>query len=461
MKSELIIFDEWLPDMPDIGYKGLSDIIDAVPTVGGYVNAKTPSLVGIAALPSLPNNARQFDVEGDIYAGTSTALYKASTLDSSWTDVSKSGGYTNANKWEFEKYGDVVIAVDGNVVSVPQSYNEGVSTSFGDLSASAPKARVIGVVGDHVILGSTITGANPEDKQRIWWSANGDPTDFTPDIVTGSNYVDLNSEYGQVVAIYGGEYGVVMQERAITIINRASPPQWFDIDKAKIPNIGQTSIGGGVRVGNDIYFLSNIGFAVLRDGTRIELIGKGKFDDWVKSNIPILTGGINCIYSDALDCVVWDLGSVYIYYHVPTGKASKVTPTMRPIFQAKEEVTDSLGVHYYGFDASNNLGKLTASGSPKTAEITTKVLALTDYSNRLEIHDVFPVLDGATAQVKLLHKDSGSDSYIDTGYQAVGESNKVNFRIMDRYIKVGLSINVQATCIHGIVVEYLPRGGAK
>src|SRR6185369_13798694 len=104
-----------------------------------------------------------------LYAGTATALYQRT--GAAWTDKSPAP-YTTATDdyWRFAQFDSNIIAT--NYAEVPQKIAVGSGGNFGALATvgTAPKAKQIGIVGRHVVLGDTIDGVNGAVPHRIQWS---------------------------------------------------------------------------------------------------------------------------------------------------------------------------------------------------------------------------------------------------------------------------------------------------
>ena len=82
-------------------------------------------------------------------------------------------------------------------------------------------------VRDFVMLGS-LTEGSTEYQYRVRWSGFNDSTDWTTDPGgTQADFQDLEAQYGEVMAIVGGEYATIFQQRAITRLTYVGPPAIF------------------------------------------------------------------------------------------------------------------------------------------------------------------------------------------------------------------------------------------
>lgn len=273
-------FGEWLPDLPDLNNPGSLEATNVVPAARGY--APQPDLAPITdALDSRALGAKQ-GVSNELnvthYAGDNAKLYE--NVDQVWTDRSKAGGYNTAaeERWEFAQWKNKMLAV--NFSDNPQQITFS-GANFSDLT-TAFQARHIAIVGDFVVVGSTNDTSDGEVPDRVRWSAIDDETDWTVSAATLSDFQDLKT--GSVQRVMGGEFGVVLQTRAIWRMTFIGSPTVFQFDEV-VPGIGVIAPGAAVRLGNFVYILSEQGFIRLRNGTTAERIGSNKIDSFVLGDV--------------------------------------------------------------------------------------------------------------------------------------------------------------------------------
>lgn len=272
-----IPFAEWLPDLADLANPGATEATNVIPTLDGY--KPFPNLAAFSdALAARCQGAQAgVDTSGTvvIYAGDISTLNRL--VGSTFTDSSKSGGYSTAadDQWEMEQFGQTMIAT--NYTDAVQSVAVG-SNTFADMitSADKPKARHLDIVREFVFLGNTNDASDGIKTNRVWWSGIGDQTDFTPAASTQCDYQDIQSG-GAVQRIVGGvDYGLVFLEREI---HRASyvgsPLVWrFDpIDRKRGTPISGSVIG----FGRFVFFITDEGF-FQTDGVQSTPIGQNKVD---------------------------------------------------------------------------------------------------------------------------------------------------------------------------------------
>ena len=283
----MIPFGEWLPDAPDYNNPGMTAADGIIPKsdrtygpLGQLSNAVSAQIGGDAA--ERVCGAGSFrDDDGDTFtfAGRIGGLYQLQST--AWTDVSTSGGYSTAIDGFFRltSFGNRVIAT--NFDDPVQSYVMGTSTAFANLSGSAPKARHVAVIGDFLMLGNTFDSVDDARPNRVWWSAQNDPTSWpTPGTTAAaaaqSDYQDFPSG-GWVQGItgaVGGADGVIFQDRAIRRIVYTGPPTIFafqEVDRSR----GCIAPNSIVNVGDFAFYLAEDDFYAF-NGQTSQALGAGK-----------------------------------------------------------------------------------------------------------------------------------------------------------------------------------------
>lgn len=298
-----IPFGEWLPDQPPTGLVGVVTASNVIPDANSY--RPFPSLVsfatgvagrcrgGIVATDGAGNNYN--------YVGDGSALY--SLVGTSFTAVTRASGgaYTLGDEefWEFVNWGNTVIGVNG-FDDLPQQISLG-GTTFTNLSVGV-KARHIAVMKDFVVLGNLSDSA--ANVYRVRWSAINNPTSFTVDAATLADYQDLPSEGGPVQKVLGGEFGVVLQQRAVWRMLFVGSPLIFQFDKVQA-NIGAHVPQAAIRYQENTYFLAEDGFYRF-DGSRVEPIGRGKVDKFFYADVAVSNIWRTYAYVDAPNkLVLW------------------------------------------------------------------------------------------------------------------------------------------------------------
>lgn len=278
-----IPFGEYLPDLPVYQNPGATQAKNVLPSARGYLPWPAQSAYS-AALDARNRgafSAKDKDSVVSVYAGDAAKLY---SLDgTSWTDVSKSGSPAYAldteENWEFAKWGETVIAcsgVNGAATNNIQQITLGAA-QFADLAGTPPQARHIAVVRDQVVVGNTWDSTDGNVPNRVRWCGIEDETAWTVSATTQADFQDLQGQGGWVQRVVGGEYGLVFQERSVWRMTYVGSPIVYQFDEI-LPGRGTPCPGSVIRVGDYVFFLSQEGFEVIRDGTNSEHIGAQKID---------------------------------------------------------------------------------------------------------------------------------------------------------------------------------------
>jgi hypothetical protein len=303
MATQRIQFKDWLPDQPSI-IDTVSEANNVIPLAIGYGPFKSAVNYSGAATEDLTNCfAAKVNADVSVFAGGATKLFKVSSTDLTMEDVSKSGGYTGINRWQFAQFGNYALASNGS--EKIQYFDVTSSTDFADLAAAAPVAKYITVVRDFVVGANIGAGTYPS---RIQWSDINDPTDWTPGGASQSDYQEL-PDGGDITGITGGEFGIVFLEKAIVRMSYIGSPLFFQFDTIS-RNVGCIEGGSIAQYGGISYFLSDDGFYSC-NGQQVIGIGSEKVDRYFFNNANI--GNIDSI-SAAVDpernLIIWNYTTV-------------------------------------------------------------------------------------------------------------------------------------------------------
>ena len=299
MATQRIQFKDWLPDQPSI-LDAVSEANNVTPLAVGYGAFKSAVNYSGAATEDLTNCfAAKVNADVSVFAGGATKLFKVSATDLTMEDVSKTGGYTGINRWQFAQFGNYALATNGS--EKIQYFDVNSSTDFADLAAAAPVAKYITVVRDFVVGANIGNSANPS---RVQWSDINDPTDWTAGGASQSDYQEL-PDGGDITGIAGGEFGIVFLEKAIVRMSYIGSPLFFQFDTIS-RNVGCVEGGSITQYGGITYFLSDDGFYSC-NGQQLTGIGSEKVDRYFYGNANI--GDLDSI-SAAVDpernLVIWN-----------------------------------------------------------------------------------------------------------------------------------------------------------
>ncbi|HEU5115648.1 MAG TPA: hypothetical protein VFT74_03145, partial [Isosphaeraceae bacterium] len=277
---------EYAPDLPSLA--GAATILNVLPrTPQSYGPMAGQSVFSTNALDARCQGAISgTDSAGNVsvFSGTASKLYRMTVADSTFSDVSKTGGYACPadENWRFILYGSRLIAM--NISDPIQNFVIGTDSAFSDLSSGAPKARYGAVVKGWLMVANTNDGTDGAQLQRVWWSALNDPTNWpTPGTSTAaefqSDHIDLAGPGGEIQGIVGNlgtaDAAVFLEHEVWRVVNTA-PPVTFDFFPAEGLR-GTPAPGSIVQLGSLVYFLAEDGFYVF-DGTMSRPIGANKID---------------------------------------------------------------------------------------------------------------------------------------------------------------------------------------
>lgn len=302
-------FTPWLPDLPALGNRGMTDAKNVIPASKGYQPFRSINPFTDALTARCQGAWATKDNSGTvhIYAGDATKLYLLGS-DASWDDATRLAGGAYATpadgQWRFVKFGTLGIAVNG--ADAPQSITLSGGANFAALSGSPPTARHIAVVREFVVMGNVTSAQN-----RVQWSASNSATGWTVG-TNESNYQDI-PDGGIVQAIVGGEVGYVFQERQIVRMIRVPAPITFQFDVIE-QNRGVLAPYSVAPVGGGIFYLGQDGF-YLFNGQQSIPIGENGVDETFFNEV-------NTDYLDRVTVAVDPLKkNVYVAY--PSGGAGE------------------------------------------------------------------------------------------------------------------------------------------
>ena len=207
---------------------------DTDPTIPGVITncqAIVPSYIGIKGAPSASNVGlatlaatcrgssivKLLDDTTNIYAGTSTDIYKATSP--TWTSYTRLAGGSYAvpsnGRWRFAQYGNVTLATNkgDKLQFVIGAANFALVTKA---AIDAPKASIVEVVGQFVFLLDYNDGTDVTDGWIC--CAFGDYTDWTPAVATQCAKARLISTPGTIRA--GKKFGeqiVIYKDKAMYV----------------------------------------------------------------------------------------------------------------------------------------------------------------------------------------------------------------------------------------------------
>jgi hypothetical protein len=275
-----INYGPWAPDSAGVDVPVLEEARNVFPYQAGYGPIPSLQSIDTSALPSQCLGAAYAKTStGDwvAFAGTATKLYRL--VDTTWTDYSRvAGGNYNATEddlWSFTQFGSRLIAGQVNDATQYIDVDSG-ATNFAALP-NAPQARYWTTVGDFVVAASISGG----DTRKVKNSAINDSEGWT----VGTDLCDEQSfpDGGRVTGAAGGEFGYIVQERAIRRMI-FQPGQDYAFRYELVDRERGCSAGYSLSsVAGSIYFLSDDGFYSYGPNG-ISPIGAETVNQWFSDN---------------------------------------------------------------------------------------------------------------------------------------------------------------------------------
>lgn len=472
MPTQRIQFTEWLPDQPTTTGV-LLEANNVYPLTIGYGPFPLSADYSAAASENLNNvTAAKFNLETQLFAGGNTKLFKFNPATTALDNVSKSGNYSSAERWSFTQFGQAVLA--SNNTAKIQAWYVGTSTAFADVSATAPVAKFITVVRDFVVA-ANISGT----PNKLQWSDINDETDWTSGGASQADY-QLIAEGGNIVGITGGEFGIVLLERAIYRMSYIGSPLFFQFD-AISRNLGCNTPGSVAQYGPNTYFLADDGFYGC-DGTNVYNIGNDKIDEYFYENMALAQQDtISAAVDPIRNIVIWNYpntsgGRSLLIYNWLVKKWSSAETTLEYVVSLA-----SSGVTLEGLDAYGTLDSLPASldsrvwsggkfllggadgakiatftGSNSTASLTVGEIEL-GYNSVITL--ARPQIDNGSASVAIASRRELDDNITYSTALAASSEGRVPLRSYGRYHRLKVTPSGTWTHAIGLDIEYTQQGG--
>lgn len=278
----LVKLEGYAPDA-DPTEKGIfTDCFSLLPSLKGYRAAPSAESTGVTALttPCLGAAAlRKLDESIRYIAGSQTQLYELS--GTSFVDRSQTAGYTlsSSDRWRFSQFGDVSLAV-----AKTENLQASSSGAFAKAGAAAPKAALVEVVGQFVMLANTNETTYGNSPSRWWCSAIGDYTDWVPAVATQCATGLVTSSPGKITALkrLGDQVIAYKQRSMFRGVYQGSPLVWEFSEIAS--GVGALSHEAVVNIGTpedpQHIFMGYQDFYIF-DGSAPVSIGKARVNETV------------------------------------------------------------------------------------------------------------------------------------------------------------------------------------
>lgn len=466
-----IIFGEWLPDQP--GITGVvTEAKNCIPVFNGYEPMKSEAdLSGSAGQTLLTAFAGKYATISTLFAAGASQIFKYNNSTRALSAASTTG-YTDVVSWDVVQFGAVMLAANG--INKIQAVTLNTANNFTNVAAAAPTAKYITVVRDFVVAANE-TGF----ENKVYWSDINDETNWTPGPTSQSD-TQVIADGGDIMGLAGGEYGLVLLEKAIYRMSYIGSPLFFQFD-AIARGIGCLSNGSVVQYNGLSYFLANDGFYVC-DGQSVKSISAGKVDKWFFDNADPNSFNLMSSSVDPIKrLIAWCFSDVFankliLIFSIDTGKWSYVETTATAISTVITPPVTLEGLDLYStsidalpvsLDARQWAGGdplfagvsgqkiITFGGSNKTASIVTGDIDI----GRAVITLARPKVDDGSASVAVSARSSLSDAISYTTPVAADSEGRVSLRSAGRYMRVQvIPSGTWSTCV-GVDVDIVQQGG--
>lgn len=463
----MINFGEWLPDQPDLNLRGVTVAKNVIPAAAGYrsipsfvqiSNAADSALLGIFAAKDNSGNV-------SLFAGDAAKLYKFNSSTSNLDSINTGFTLAGSEKWRFVQFGTSVIAAGGIGESL-QEFTIGTDSAFSALSGSAPKADFIAIVRDQVWTANIDEGSG-RVPFRTRWSGINSATSWT----TGTDQSDFQDipDAGAITGLVGGEYAVILLERAIARASYVGSPLIYQIDRVETQR-GCPFSGSVTSIGGTVFYLSDDGFYAF-DGTKSVPIGAEKVNKFfLKDFNASHSDNISAAVDPTQQIVAWSYVSNsstnakadrLIIYNYATGKwsyAEVQAELITPLFTAGYtlEALDNLSATLEGLPAplDSNLYKGGAflfggakdnkifafTGSPLDAIIETGEFFLQEGRHGV-INRSVPYFRGGEVTMQIGTRDRQDDQVSFSTANSLTDEGFVQHRSQGRFHRVRMNIS--------------------
>lgn len=232
----------------------------------------------------------------------------------------------------------------------------------------APASKYLVVVRDFVVAANLVDAPN-----KLQWCDINDETNWASGNASQADF-QIIADGGTIQGITGGEFGIILLEKAIYRMQYVGSPYFFQFD-AISRNIGCPEGNSVINSNGITYFLSDDGFYMC-DGRTVTPIGAEKVDKYFYSNFDVTkTETMSVAVDPARKIVVWnyptvDGGRELLVYHWQLQKWTRADTTVD--YLAQNSVAASSGTTLEGLDSAYivNVTSLTSSQNGKTYTIT-------------------------------------------------------------------------------------------
>lgn len=293
----------WRPDAAVLGAPVLANVRNALKTATSWQPQKSGAALGTQLIPSPVQGlttATRLDGTLELFVAAAGYVYRVPSRTGALQAVaddyySAAPFATGADiRWRWLQFGDFLLGT--NFADAIQAYDLTAGGSMLPLSVEAPKARYIALVRDFPVVAYTNDSLDGTDGYRVQWPGfvDGvvDPTEWTlGDLRTQADFQRM-SDIGQITGLTGGQFGTIVGEKGIAVMQYGGQLFTFNTVERKI----------GCRIPNSVvqyrqqtYFWAPQGVMAF-DGNSVAPIGYGKIDGWLASDFD--EGDLDLMWSE-------------------------------------------------------------------------------------------------------------------------------------------------------------------
>jgi hypothetical protein len=482
MAKNRVLLGEWLPDQSDsVGSPStnLEMAYNVYPSSTGY--APFPKATRISV--DMPNNkeinglfgARQ-NAQIITIAGTETAIYSGNNVvragGENINDISREGGYSSPRRnWQFKQFGKLVLATNGT--QKLQRYDITGDSKFSDIE-EAPVCRAIATVRDFVFAGYCNAESN-----KVQWSDLNNAESWDSSDTSQADFQILPSG-GEIKAITGGEFGLILQEKAVQRVSYIGTPLVFQFDLIS-DNTGCNSGNSAIQHNGISYWLSDSGI-VSCDGNTVTNIGEGKINDWLYKEIDTTQVENVSVAIDPLkNLIVWNFPTssedrVLLKYNYSTGRftSGKTKAQVVAGLMTQSESLDELDTEYpvldempvsldsplliggqFSFCGAENKHIVAFSLPQDNAILTTNDMEFGGFSVATLAE---PIVENGSAEFQIASRNSLNENILFGSKSVSSSENRADLRSGGKYHRVRVHPTGNWTNAVGFDLTATPQG---
>ena len=460
MTTNRILLGEWLPDQPDSTGSptpNLEMAFNVYPSATGYAPFPKPTRISI----DMPNNERINSVfsarqneQITAIVGTNSNIYRGNNIvkgvAGTISDISRPEGYaSNRRNWHFEQFGSIVLGTNGTAKI--QKYDMAGDATFTDIE-EAPVCRTMAIVRDFVFAGYCDAESN-----KVQWSDLNNENVWDSDDTNQADFQILPSG-GAVKAITGGEFGLIIQEKAVQRASYIGTPFVFQFDLIS-DNTGCISGASAIQHNGISYWLSEGGM-VACDGTKVTNIGEGKINDWLFREIDKTKIEDVSVAIDPLkNLIVWNFPTsseerVLLKYNYETGRFATGRTLAQVVagLMTQSASLDSLDSDYpilddmpisldsglliggqFSFCGAEDKHVVAFSLLPETCYLTTNDMEFDGFSVATL---AMPIIESGSAEFQIASRNSLNENILYSDNSVTSAENRADLRSGGKYHRV-------------------------